>query len=247
MKQLPARELFRTYKFKEAVDAYRRQLSDTPDDWPSIEGYGHALMAVGDFAEAIPYLEKVGAYVSSRPGALGREIDLSVCHWMIDERAEAVRIIKGLVIGVRDRKIHYTDFAGGVEQGLILLYMAATLGLQADVDLAMKYMVKLAKSWRIKNWPGPAALFLLGQMSFEDAVKDATGSADLVQAKQIAEQDLMKRRYLTNILFAAAVERRLAGDEPGCRAYMSECASLTSPLVEYAWYLAKGEVGSSFP
>ncbi|MGD0189408.1 MAG: hypothetical protein ABSD74_01570 [Rhizomicrobium sp.] len=247
MKAPPAYELFDSYRFNEAVAAYRRQLRDEPGEWGNVEGLGHALMAVGEFGEAIPYLEKVGAYTSSRPGALGRQIELSVCHWMIDERAEAVRIIRGLVIGVRDRKIHYTDFAGGVEQGLILLYMAVTLGLQADVDLAMKYMAKLAKSWRIKNWPGPAALFLLGRMTFEEAVKDATGSADLVQAKQIAEQDLLKRRYLTNILFAAAVERRVAGDEPGCRMYMGECASLTSPLVEYAWYLAKGEVGSSFP
>jgi hypothetical protein len=81
-------------------------------------------------------------------------------------------------------------------------------------------------------------------MAFADAVKDATGSADLVLAKRIAEGDVLKRRWLTSILFAAAVERRIAGDDAGCRAYMAECASLTTPKVEYEWYLAKGEVAA---
>jgi hypothetical protein len=57
--------------------------------------------------------------------------------------------------------------------------------------------------------------------------------------------DGMKRRYLTVLLFAAGTERRMAGDEEGCRMFMSECAGLTNPLVEYKWYLAKNEVSPS--
>ncbi|HTW35189.1 MAG TPA: hypothetical protein VMD53_11280 [Rhizomicrobium sp.] len=105
----------------------------------------------------------------------------------------------------------------------------------------MKYLKKLASRRRIQNWPGPAALFLLGQLTFEDAMKDATGFADLAQAKDIAEQDLMKRRQLTAILFAAGTERRMAGDEAKCRMYMTECAGLTNPLAEYEWYLTRSE------
>jgi hypothetical protein len=55
----------------------------------------------------------------------------------------------------------------------------------------------------------------------------------------------MKRRHLVDILFAAGTERRMAGDEAGCRMLMSECASLTHPQVEYIWYLANGEVAGS--
>jgi hypothetical protein len=75
-------------------------------------------------------------------------------------------------------------------------------------------------------------------------VKNATGSADLTQARAIAEQDLMKRRHLVVLLFAAATERRMVGDEAGCRLLMAECAGLTHPQVEDIWYLAKGEVAA---
>jgi tetratricopeptide (TPR) repeat protein len=245
VKTVSALQRFNAHRFTEAVEAYRRQLRQSPDDWGNIEGLGHALMAAGEFAEAIPYLERVGDYASSlHPGAMGRQIELSVCNWIIGEHTTALNIIKGLVTAVRDGKINYTDIAGGVTQGLILCYMAASLRATSDVDLAMKYLQKLATSRRIQYWPGPAAQFLLGGLTFGDATKNATGSADLADAKKIAEQDLMKRRHLAALLFAAGTERRMADDETGCRMFMSECASLTHPLVEYEWYLAKGEVSS---
>lgn len=106
----------------------------------------------------------------------------------------------------------------------------------------MRYLKKLATRRRIQYWPGPAALFLLGGLTFGDAVRDATGFADIAEAKKIAEQDLMKRRQLTAILFAAGTERRMAGDEAGCRMFLAECAGLTNPLVEYEWHLARSEV-----
>lgn len=239
----PAYEFFRSYQFKEAVEAYRRQLREGPDtEWANLGGLGESLLAAGDYAEAIPCLEKMTAHQQeSLPGSPGREIQVCVCHWMIGERAQAIAVARDLVIGVRDGKIHYTDIAGGVSQGLILGYMAATLRKWPDVDLAMNYLKKLAARRRIQYWPGPAALFLLGGLSFGDAVKNATGIADIAQAKEIAEMDLMKRRRLTVTLFAAGTERRMAGDETGSRLFFAECAGLTNPLVEYEWYLAKSE------
>lgn len=243
----PALQLFDSFRFAEAVDAYKRQLRDCPDDkWANVDGLAESLIAAGEYAEAIPYLDEVGSYATNlHPGALGRQEQLSVCHWMIGERAQALGIIKNLVIGVRDQKIHYTEISGGSSYGLILCYMASTLRRSSDVDLALKYLRKLASRQRIRYWPGPAALFLLGRVTFDDAVKDATGVSDLPQAKKAAEEDLMKRRRLTNILFAAGVERRLAGDEPGCRTHMAECASLATPLIEYEWHLARGENSTS--
>jgi tetratricopeptide (TPR) repeat protein len=242
----PARQLVKSYRFREAVEAYKRQLREGPDDeWANTDGLGHALMAAGEFAEAIPYLEKVGEYASSlHPGALGRQIELSICHWMIGDRMRALGIIKELVIGVRDRKIHYTEISGGASYGLVLCYMATTLRSSSDIDLALNYLTKLATRRRIQYWPGPAALFLLGRVSFDDAMKDATGFTDLPKAKKAAEEDLMTRRKLTNILFAAGVERRMSGEEAGCRFYMVECASLTNPQVEEEWYLARGEISA---
>jgi hypothetical protein len=202
-------------------------------------------MAVGEFAEAIPYLEKFDKYASSlHPGAMGRQIELSVCHWMIGERTTARDIIKSLVVAVRDGKVYYTDAAGGVGQGLILCYMAVTSGARSDMDLAMNYLKKLAGRDLIKSWPGPAALFLLGGLSFGETLKDATGTADLTQAKAVAQKDVLKRRWLVDTLFAAGTERRMAGDEAGCRLLMRECAGLPHPKVEYEWYLAQSEMAN---
>ena len=243
----PARQLFESYRFKEAVEAYRRQLREGPEsEWANLDGLSESLIAAGAYAEAIPCLEKMTAHrQESLPGSPGRGIEISVCHWMIGEHQQALGIIRDLVIGVRDGKIHYTDIAGGVSQGLILCYMAATLRMWPDVDLAMKFLKKLTTRSRIQYWPGPAAQFLLGGLTFGEAIKSATGSADIAQAKEIAEQDLMKRRHLTVALFAAGTERRMSGNETGCRTFFAECASLTNPLVEYEWYLAKGEVATS--
>jgi len=244
----PAYDLYKSHHFREAIEAYKQQLRDGGpyDEWVNSDGLAHALMAANEYAEAIPLMEKMGEYsTNSHPGALGRQNELSVCHWMLGERTQALEIIKGLVIAVRDGKIYYTDFAGGTSYGVILCYMAATLGVSSDVNLALKYLKKLSTRRYIRNWPGPAALYLLGQVTFDDAVKQATGVVDLPQAGKIAEQDVLMRRHFTNILFAAGVERRLAGDEPGCRMYMAECASLTNTLCEYEWHLAKAEVAAS--
>jgi hypothetical protein len=142
----------------------------------------------------------------------------------------------------RDGTITFTDFAGGVSQGLILCYMAITLRSITDVDLAMNYLKTLASRPRIKNWPGPAALFLLGGISFGDALKNATDEA---QSKPAADQEGWTRRYLSALLFAAGTERRMAGDEEGARVFFARCASLINPLVEYEWYLAKSEVADA--
>jgi tetratricopeptide (TPR) repeat protein len=241
-----ANQLFHSYRFREAVEAYEQQLRDDPEKkWANLGGLGESLISAGEYAKAIPYLEEMDLYErSSHPGSPGRGEQLAVCHWMIGDRARALAIIGERVIAVRDGTITFTDFAGGTTQGVILCYMAATLNAKGDVDLAIAYLKKLAKRVYITSWPGPATLYLLGRMTFADAVKDATGVSDVAQAKNIAEEHVLKRRRLTNILFAAAVDRRLAGDEPGCRGYMTECASLTTPLVEYEWHLARAEAAA---
>jgi tetratricopeptide (TPR) repeat protein len=240
----PARQLFAECRFEEAVDAYKHQLRGALEpDWPNLGGLAEALMASGRYSEAIPIFEKVGKYeCDCNPGTLGRREQLSVCHWMIGDHDGALERIRNLVIGVRDGKINYTDISGGVSYGIILCYMAITLGVTVDVDLGMKYLKKLTTRVWIKNWPGPVAQFLLGARSFGDAMKEAVGSADLTEAIKLAGQDPWGPRRLTPLLFAAGTERRMAGDETGCRTFFAECASLTNPLVEYEWYLAKSEI-----
>jgi len=241
---MDARQLFDAYRFDDAVVAYKDQLTKGIDDeWANLDGLGKALMASGQYAEAMPYLEKVGQYQSNLlPGAPGREIPLSVCHWVLGDREQGLKMIRDLVIAVRDRVITYADLAGGVSQGIILCYMATTMQCQDDIKLALRFLTDRTKNkLKIKSWPGPAALLLLGNTTFEESVQNATGAPELSRAKAIANADLLKRRQLTNVLFAAAVERRLAEDETECSVYMVECANLTNPLLEYEWHLAKKE------
>jgi hypothetical protein len=110
--------------------------------------------------------------------------------------------------------------------------------VKSDVDIAMKYLKKLSTRSRIQYWPGPAALFLLGALTFGDAMKNAT---DVAQTKRPVDQEGWKRLHLTALYFVAGTERRMASDENGARMFFAECASLTNPLVEYEWYLARGE------
>lgn len=238
-----ARQLFTARRFEEAVAAYRRQLQEEPQNKRiNSAGLAESLMGAGQYAEAIPLFEKVDASKRDRlPASAGCQEQLSVCHWMTGDRQNALAIIRELVLAVRDGRITFTDFAGGVSQGLILCYMAITLRSIADVDLAMSYLKVLASRPRIKNWPGPAALFLLGGLTFGEAMKNAT---DVAQTKPTADQEGWKRRYLAALFFTAGTERRMAGDEQGAQKFFAECASLTNPLVEYEWYLAKGEVAS---
>jgi tetratricopeptide (TPR) repeat protein len=135
----PAAQLFDSYRFKEAAEAYERQLREgPPNDLANMSGLGNSLMAAGEYAKAIPYLEKVSEdRKKSLPRSPGCDDQVAVCHWMVGDRVRAVDIIRNLVMGVRDRKIIYTDLAGGSSQGVILCYMAATLRLSPNVDLAI--------------------------------------------------------------------------------------------------------------
>jgi tetratricopeptide (TPR) repeat protein len=236
--------LLKARRFDEAVSAYTKQLQEQPQKkWSNLAGLAESLVGAGQYAEAITLFEEVSAYQRDRLAASAGCIEqISVCHWMVGDRQNALDIIRELVLAVRDGRITFTDFAGGVSQGLILCYMAITLRSNADVDLAMNYLKTLASRPRIKNWPGPAALFLLGGLTFGEAMKNA---ADTAQSMSEADQEGWKRRYLAALLFAAGTERRMAGDEQGARTFFNECAGLTNPLVEYEWYLAKSEITAS--
>lgn len=241
-----ARQLFIARRFEEAVIAYRRQLQQEPEkERINSAGLAEALMGAGQYAEAIPLFEESSSdRIKRLAGSSGCREQISVCHWLIGERQKALDLIRSLVQDVSDQRVTFTDFAGGVSLGLILCYMGITLRDNADVDLAMNYLKMLASRPRIKNWPGPAAQFLLGGLTFGEAMKNA---ADTAQSKPEADQEGWKRRYLTALLFAAGTERRMAGDEDGARTFFSECAGLANPLVEYEWYLAKSEVSAADP
>ncbi len=104
-------------------------------------------MTAGSYRDAIPYLEAVGVYEKScNPGTLGREIELSVCHWVFGDQEQGLRIIRDPVVAIRDRVVRYADLAGGVSQGVILWYMAEALNAKRDIDLARTFLTARANN-----------------------------------------------------------------------------------------------------
>ena len=62
----PAGQLFKSYRFDEAVKAYEQQLQQDPENmWPNLVGLAEALMACGSYADAIPIFEKVSEHERS--------------------------------------------------------------------------------------------------------------------------------------------------------------------------------------
>lgn len=238
--------LFRSFCFEEAVAAYQRQISDSRGNrnrLSNIDGLGRALMAVGRYAEAIPYLTQVGAHQKSvQPGSYGCDVEISICVWLTGDQRNGLSLMRSVVFGLRDgSNIYARDLVGGLIESLLLHYMAISTNSEEDTRLANDFIRNLLQSKKARHWPGPVGQLLLGAVTIEDALESGIGVRDIALASRVSASDLLKRRHLTNILFNTAVAYRMAGDEPRCLENMRACAALQNPLVEYEWYLAKAE------
>jgi tetratricopeptide (TPR) repeat protein len=240
---MDALDLLEAHRFSESIAAYQERIQVNANDWSATAGLARALRAVGDYENALPLFQRVDKHERSRlAGRPGRREDLSILHWMLGDRAQAIALMRGLVDGVLDGSIEFGDLAGGVKQGLLLYYMGVTAKDPSTTEKAVNYLRVLSKKSRIKTWPGPVALYLLGMTSFEDVLAAGTGKTDMTIARTVSEQDLLVRRNLCVALFHDAVQRRVRGDESGCMERMKECCSLLDPLVESEWYLARHEL-----
>jgi hypothetical protein len=153
--------------------------------------------------------------------------------------------MRGLVQGIIDRSIEFADAAGGVQQGLLLYYMAVTTQDAEAASFALDYMRDRAKRPAIRSWPGPVARYYLREIDFAEVLNAATGVADVQRAVDIARGKLLSRRRLCVALFHDGVRSRTQGAEDQCLARMRECYDLEDPLLEPEWYLARYEVGRS--
>jgi tetratricopeptide (TPR) repeat protein len=97
-------ELLKARHFDEAVAAYEKQLQEEPEKkWSNTAGLAEALMGAARYASAIPLFEKVNDYQRARLAvSAGCREQISVCHWMIGDRQNAIDIIRDLVVAVRD-------------------------------------------------------------------------------------------------------------------------------------------------
>jgi tetratricopeptide (TPR) repeat protein len=242
---MSALKLLEAHKYTEAIEECQRSLSVKADDIGAVATLASALRAIERYEEAIPLFERVGLQeradkiASGRPG---RQIDIACLYWILGNRQKAVQNVRELVEGILKGYIKFGDAAGGVEQGLLLYYMAVTDNRPQDIAFSLDYFKNRAKRPFIQSWPGPVANYFLGTITFTDLVEAASGQRGLREAIEVAKTKILSRRRLSVALFHDGVRSRALGDEERCLVRMRECYELENPLIEQEWYLARYEV-----
>lgn len=224
-------------------------------DWLSESSRGTALMclrryeeAAGAFDEANRMateeerqrLKRIGQFPSSVVRTPYLE-DLGAAHWLAGKRKAAIEAWQRAVRGVLDGSIAYTDGAGGVSQGLFLLYAATAVGRTDIRQEAEKYLANRAKRKRIEQWPGPLALLALAKKDAATILFERFATTDIAHLVSRAADDLLTRRELCQFLFHHAATLRAQGRENTAHELFHRCAALRNPVIEIEWYLARGE------
>jgi len=245
-------DLMRSREYADAIAACKQELSVNPNDFAAMDRMASALLALEKYEEALPVFERLDAYwkgLEIAPGSPGRQMDISCLYWFLGNRQRAIALARGLVDGILNGSIQYGDAAGGMQQGLLLYYMAVTERQPDQAACALDYMRNRLKRLRrllpltpIDYWPVPVARYYLGDLSFDELLVSATGQRELPQATAAAHVKLMSRRKLCVALFHDAARSRAQGAEDRCLARMRECYALEDPLIEPEWYLARHEV-----
>ena len=248
---MEALDLLEAHRYTEAIQTYREQLQADPLHWPSIAGLARALQASGAYAEALLLFERVDEHERRLPGSSGRKIDMACVCWCLDERERAKQLVRGAVDGILDGSIEFGDLAGGVQQGALLYFMGIATQDTEATEFALSYLRKLSLKSRIKQWPGPVALYLLGLINKEALLTAACGQSDVSEASRVVENDIRSRRRLCVALFYVGVSLREEGMDAESVEWLQACIALKNPLVEPEWFLAKHkleqESGSQIP
>jgi tetratricopeptide (TPR) repeat protein len=236
------KDLVKTHRYAEAVEAYRREIREQPDK-NLYAAMGQAFLALRKFNEALESFRRDDEIEDSRlKGSFPSLIKVGATLWLMGKRQEAILEWHRAAAGILDGSIHYGDLAGGGTQGLLLWYGAVALNDKRERDYALEYLRTRAerKAYAI-CWPRPLVLMVLGEKSFAEVLEIGNGSPVLSVCLESAATDLLKRRHLCQTLFYAACQERQTGNEAECIKKMRLCSKLENPIIESEWYLARGE------
>lgn len=231
-------------RYAEAADVYEAKLANGPMTAALLGEYGTAMLALNRFSSALQAFQQANDVANKQHKGVSRPYlnDVGVVLSLLGRTEEAIGSFKTAVDSILDGSIGYADAAGGASQGLLLWYEGVAANRGDIVKHALKYLCHLRAGFQIKLWPGPLALFALGEKNEEEILQEACGVGQLDAAVELAKKDLLKRRRLVNSLFYFGVRQRVNGSEEHCREWMQRCAALENPIIECEWYLARGEV-----
>ena len=239
-------QLVLAHMYAEALDAYDHMLLKGGDEEGAVSGpRATALLCLGRYEEALNGF--VSANQAQEKGPLAGYspyIDqISVCQWLSGKKQEAIATLANTMKAVERGAIAYADNAGGASHGLLCWYFAVTYKDGPNKNLAERYLAALSKKSRIKHWPGPLAMMILGREK-EDAILEGIGVSNVVAP--LGEQskgDLLFRRKYCKYLFYVATLSRASGSEEQCIVSMRACSQIENPIIEPEWYLANFEAG----
>lgn len=237
-------EMVLAHKYDEAMECYEARLKENPEDEGSLDGYATVLLCTERYEKALAMLERASALTDPRLRGESQPYlkRIGAVLWLSGRRHDAIRTFRTATDGILNGSIKFADNAGGVSQGMLLWYAGVTARDTETVKHAERYLRRLSKKSRIQYWPGPVAVFVLGEKTFGDLLLAATGSSDLEGATVKASSDLLVRRQLVVALFYSATKARSEGREDTCNAWMTACAQLENPILEPEWFLARAEV-----
>jgi tetratricopeptide (TPR) repeat protein len=244
------RELIWSHKYAEAIGDLRRHLASNPEDMAAVGWMADALLATGEYREALSLFKRLDAHRREdkvanilAPGSPGRQLDIACLHWLLDDHAKATQLMHGLAAGILDGSIKYaSDAAGGMSQGLLLYYMAVSDDKPDEMSFALDYLRNRVDRSYGQNWPGAMGSYYLEDITFAKVMEDVDSQVRLAPPFDPAKLELARRKRLCVALFHDGVRSRARGDEVHCLARMRECYSLENPLIEQEWYLARYEV-----
>lgn len=229
----------------EVLDRLIRSEAVTKVSW--LANRGLALAALGDFAAAAESFGDADriALRSKPPTGIRYLLKIAQLQWLAGERIKALATSKDDVDLIARRKTAYTDFAGGVSNGLFLLFVARSLGDDAAFEIARDFLRRLSTDRaRFTAWPGPIGSFVLGESSLEEVLTSASGFGDLKWAVHKTKSDVAARRKVTQALFYTGAHCRFQGLASRSQELISACGEVPNPLIELEWYIARAESGT---
>lgn len=241
-------DLMRSHRYAEAIADLRRDLASNPDDMLAISIMSKALRAEGKYGEALSFFKRLDDHTKQdevrKVIAPGSEeawgIDIACLHWLLDDHAEAIRLMHGLAAGILDGSIKYGDAAGGMSQGLLLYYMAITDKIGEEASFALDYMRNRVRRPGLA-WPKVLGQYHLEEVPFE-IVMERVNRRVVSTVSDTATLELGRRGRLSVALFHDGVRSRVQGNEEHCLARMQECCALDTPYILQEPYLARYEV-----
>jgi tetratricopeptide (TPR) repeat protein len=158
----------RSDRIAEVVDHLRKELQ-TPSLYPSnYYSLGAVYLWSGDYRSALAHFDKqIGAAL---PGNVPGDSSFAMAGaaaWCLGDEKLAIKYW-------RDGTTAKYAVGGASTRIELLLYAASLLNPSAfPVGSAKQLLIKKADHWRVKNWPGPIAQYILGIASEQEVRQKA--------------------------------------------------------------------------